>query len=115
MCETNKFAAKCQVCGEPVPPGKAVFGVKVGGEWSWLCGPCRAAAPGHEPWKIIEAYLYQFDDSAGGPDDERDHEDFRIGDYLVADGRIAEYAGPFGQVVTKETLAADHAVGRADV
>jgi hypothetical protein len=57
MCETNKYAAKCEVCDGALPPGKAVFGLKVGTGWSWLCGPCRNAALGHDPRKIIEAYL----------------------------------------------------------
>jgi hypothetical protein len=35
------------------------------------------------PRKILEAYLASFSDDAGGPDDERDHEDFDIADALA--------------------------------
>lgn len=105
MCQTtNKYPAECCVCKARLAPGDAVVGTKAG-DWLWLCQACRDASPMHPPLKIIEAYYAQFSDEAGGPGDERDHEDFRIGERLVEAKRIDSYAGPFGEEITRERRA----------
>ena len=104
MCATNKYPAKCLICGGALAPGGAVWGGQFGQGWTWLCGPCRDTAPNQDGRKIVETYLYQFANDAGGPHDARDQADYDIGERLVAAGRITEYAGPFGRLVTKETL-----------
>lgn len=96
----------CCVCKQEIP-GEPAWEERIEGDDYALCQACRDACPAHEPRKIVEAYYAQFSDDAGGWDDDRDHEDFRVGRYLVADGRIAEYLGPFGDVMTKDTIASE--------
>ena len=91
MCETNRFPAKCQICAEPIAAGEAAGGLKAG-TWCWICKACSAAAGG-PPLKVLEAFLLSFSDEAGGPEDERDHEDFYICDALAE--RLKSLGKPF--------------------
>ena len=98
MIRETENDPSCCICKTSIGPDDARYEVDPD---LILCGPCRDAAPGHEPRKIAEAYFAQFAEEAGGPEDERDHEDFRIGEYLVTDGRIPDYLGPFGRIIEK--------------
>jgi len=97
---------KCCVCKDPIA-GEPAWEAEIEGDTYRLCRACRDACPAHEPRKIVEAFYAQFDDAAGGWDDDRDHEDFRIGRYLVVDGRIPEHLGPFGEMMTKNTVGSE--------
>lgn len=78
---------KCLACDATLPEGAPARGLVRDGEQIVICEACWAKVErgGRTPRQVIEGLLLRDDPEAGGPNDERDHEDFRDLDLLGLD------------------------------